>query len=161
MSDLAPHQDNRTFLVVVDDSTEMQNALYYACRRAHMTGGRVALLYVIEPGELQSWASVQHLLQEERRQQAEQLLQRYAGVVHELTGHLPVLHIREGNRRDELMSLIEEDKDLSILVLGAATGSDGPGPLIAHLVHKAVTKLRIPLVIVPGWLTPDQLDQVT
>lgn len=158
---MTPHQDNRTFLVVIDDSGEMQNALYYACRRARMTGGRVALLYVIEPGELQNWLRVQDVFRDEQRQKAEQAIQRYAAVAHTLTGRLPVLHIREGNRRDALLSLIDEDKDLSILVLGAASGSDGPGPLISHLVQKGLTKLRIPLVIVPGWLSPEELDLVT
>ena len=30
----------RVFLVVVDESPEMRNALRYACRRAKRTGGR-------------------------------------------------------------------------------------------------------------------------
>ncbi|HET6196559.1 MAG TPA: universal stress protein, partial [Acetobacteraceae bacterium] len=40
---------DRVFLVVVDESPEMRNALHYACRRAKRTGGRVALLYVMPP----------------------------------------------------------------------------------------------------------------
>ena len=43
----------RVFLVVVDESEELQTALHYAARRAAHTGGRLALLYVIEPSELQ------------------------------------------------------------------------------------------------------------
>ena len=43
----ATHQ--RIFLVVVDDSEELNIALTYACLRARNSGGRVALLYVIEP----------------------------------------------------------------------------------------------------------------
>ena len=43
----------RTFLCVVDESEELHQALRYACRRAKSTGGRVALLYVIEPVEFQ------------------------------------------------------------------------------------------------------------
>ncbi len=34
----------RIFLVVVDETEEMQKALHFACRRALHTGGRVALL---------------------------------------------------------------------------------------------------------------------
>lgn len=40
----------RTFLVVVDETEEMRNALRYACRRAQHTNGRVALLNVVETG---------------------------------------------------------------------------------------------------------------
>ncbi|CCG42445.1 universal stress protein [Magnetospirillum molischianum] len=41
----------RVFLVVVDDTPEQPAALRYASRRARSTGGRVALLRVIEPTE--------------------------------------------------------------------------------------------------------------
>ena len=35
------------FLVVVDDSEEMHQALQFACGRARSVGGRVALMYCI------------------------------------------------------------------------------------------------------------------
>ena len=60
----------RVFLVVVDDSPEMQVALRYAALRARSTGGRVALLYVIEPSDLQQWMAVESLMREERREEA-------------------------------------------------------------------------------------------
>ena len=41
----------RVFLVVVDESEEYRIAVHYAARRAAHTGGRVALLYVIEPAD--------------------------------------------------------------------------------------------------------------
>jgi len=66
----------RVFLVVVDESEELQVAVHYAARRAAHTGGRVALLYVIEPTELQHWRAIEDLAREERREEAEQLLQR-------------------------------------------------------------------------------------
>ena len=37
------------FLVVVDDSEEMHQALQFACGRARSVGGRVALMYCIVP----------------------------------------------------------------------------------------------------------------
>ena len=43
----------RVFLVVVDESEEYRLAVHYAARRAAHTGGRLALLYVIEPAEMQ------------------------------------------------------------------------------------------------------------
>ena len=47
MSEQPSRAEERVFLVVVDESPEMRNALRYACRRAKRTGGRVALLYVM------------------------------------------------------------------------------------------------------------------
>ncbi|MCY3596398.1 MAG: universal stress protein, partial [Rhodospirillales bacterium] len=37
------------FLVCIDDSQECRTALRFACMRAQNTGGKVSLIYVIEP----------------------------------------------------------------------------------------------------------------
>ena len=148
----------RVFLVVVDESEEMKLAVRYAARRAQHTGGRVALLYVIEPTDLQQWMAVETLMREERREEAEALLHAIADQVAELSGSMPVIYIREGRPRDELVALIEEEPSISILVLAASTGPEGPGPLISALTGKQGTKLRIPVTIVPGILSEQQID---
>jgi nucleotide-binding universal stress UspA family protein len=155
----ATHQ--RIFLVVVDDSEELNIALTYACLRARNTGGRVALLVVIEPSDFQHWIAVEDIMREERRTEAEQILQRHAKQVNEITGGLPILYVREGERRDELLALIDEEPSISILVLAAGTGPEGPGPLVTHLAGKGVGKLRIPLTLVPGSLKREQLELIT
>lgn len=151
----------RIFLVVVDESPELQIALRYACLRARKSGGKVALLYVIEPGEMQHWLAVENLIREEQRTEAEQKLQKLARDVNKLTGTLPALYVREGNRRDEVLALIEEEPSISILVLAAGTDPEGPGPLIAYFTNRGLTKLRIPLTIVPGGLSDESLDAIT
>ena len=148
----------RVFLVVVDESVEMPVALHYASRRAGRTGGRVAMLRVIPREEGHGLASVEALMREEARQEAEQLLQRLARTVIDLTGTLPCLYIREGSLRDELIDLVDHDPDISIIVLAAGTGPEGPGPLISYLASKGMPKLRIPVTIVPGSLTNEQID---
>src|ERR1700730_3959397 len=100
--------NERGFIVVVDDSEELKLALRYASRRAQHTGGRVAMLYVIEPSDLQQWMAVETLMREERREEAEALLHKLATGVAELSGSMPVIYIREGRRRDELLALIDE-----------------------------------------------------
>ena len=42
-----------------------------------------------------------------------------------------------------------------------ATGPDGPGPLVAHLVNKVAGRLRVPVTIVPGSLDDAQLAALT
>jgi nucleotide-binding universal stress UspA family protein len=151
----------RVFLVVVDESEELQTALQYAARRAAHTGGRIALLYVIEPSELQHWVAIENLAREESREEAEQLLQRVCEEIAPIAGTMPMVYIREGRRRDELLALIAEEPSISILVLAAGTDPEGPGPLITYLTGQAVARLRIPITIVPGGLTPEQLDAVS
>jgi nucleotide-binding universal stress UspA family protein len=150
----------RIFLVVVDDSEEMPMALYYATRRARHTGGRVALLHVTPRPEVLGLAGIEALMREEARQEAEQLLQRLARTVVDDGGPLPILHLREGSLRDELLDLVTSDPTITVLVLAAGTGPEGPGPLISFLASKALTKLHIPVTIVPGGLTREQMDQI-
>jgi nucleotide-binding universal stress UspA family protein len=154
-------RSERTFLVVVDDSDEMRAAIRYACRRARHTGGRVALLRVIAPAEFQHFAAIGNLMRDEARAEAETLLTRLAGQLQEISGELPVIYVREGDPRDELLALIDEEPTISILVLAAGTGSEGPGPLISALTGRAVNRLRIPLTIVPGSLTDQVIDSLT
>lgn len=155
------HNPDRVFLVVVDESPELRAALHFACLRTRHTGGRVALLYVLEPTETQHWAAVEDLMREERRAEAEATMKRVADEVFEWSGVMPVLYMREGEVRDELLKLIEEEPTISILVLGAATGPDGPGPLVTHLAAKAIGRLRVPVAIVPGGLSDAQLAALT
>ncbi|MFQ6018120.1 MAG: universal stress protein [Kiloniellaceae bacterium] len=152
---------DRVFLVVVDETEEMKVALRYACRRARHTGGRVALLYVIEPADFQHWMAVGDLMREEARSEGEQLLQKLAAEVNRLVGAIPVLYVREGKARDELLKLLEEEPSISILVLGANTGSRGPGPLVSALTGKMVGKLRVPVTIVPGNLSDEAIDSIS
>jgi nucleotide-binding universal stress UspA family protein len=150
----------RVFLCVVDESEELHQALRYACRRAKSTGGRVALLYVIEPVEFQHWMAVSHLMEEERREQAEEMLQVVASVVQKLSGATPVVYIREGKLTETLMQVIEEENNFSILVIGASTIGEGPGRLINY-VMKRVGKLPIPITIVPGSLSDEEIDAIS
>ncbi len=154
-------QDERIFLVVIDESEEMRVALRYAALRAKTTGGRVALFSVIEPPEGHHWAAVGELIEEEQRQAAEAALQRFADEVKHLSGKVPVIYIRQGVPSDALLHLIDEEPTISILILAAGTGRAGPGPLIAALTGKAYQRLAIPLTIVPGTLTDEEIDALT
>ena len=64
----------RKFLVVVDGTPEVHAALRFAARRAHGTGGSVALLLVIEPGGFEHWLGVESLMKEEALDEAETIL---------------------------------------------------------------------------------------
>ncbi|KAA2213779.1 universal stress protein [Teichococcus oryzae] len=152
---------DRVFLVMVDDSAERRVAMRYACLRARNGGGRVALLRVIEPEGTVEWAGVGAMLQEERREEAEKLLSGLAAEVQEITGGLPILLIREGEPRDELLALLKEDPRLSILILASGVNGGGPGPLITALTGRYAPQLRVPLTIVPGNLDDAELDRVT
>ena len=151
----------RKFLVIVDDTPECRLALRFASRRAYNTRGGVTLLSVVPPAEFQHWLGVESLMQEEAREAAEALLKQLAAEVNKTTGIVPELVIRIGNTSEEMMDLINEDQEVSVLVLGASAAEEGPGPLVSALANQLSGTFRVPITIVPGNLTDEQIDALT
>ncbi|MFT5486118.1 MAG: hypothetical protein ACI9JL_003016 [Paracoccaceae bacterium] len=154
-------RSNRVFLCVVDNTQECVNAIYFAACRARRTGGRLALLYIMEPAEFQHWMAVEEKMREEARAEAEDFLHKHSSQVQEWTGEMPTLYVREGKPAETILGLIEEEPRISILVLGAGTDKKGPGPLVSSIGGKMSGKFPIPITIVPGTLTFEQLDMLT
>ena len=146
----------RKFLVVVDTSPECSVAVRFATRRAQATGGRVTLLAVAELPEMQQWRGVEEIMKDEAREEAEKLIRDAAKCVNELSGIVSEFVIAEGRAPDCLLDLLKSDSEISILVLAAATGSDGPGPLVATVGTSS--NYPIPVTIVPGTLTDAEID---
>lgn len=155
-------EPQRVFLVVVDESDEMRNALRFACRRAQHTRGRVALLYVIEPVEFQHWIGVGRVMEEEARLEAERRMQTLAAEVFAQTGSMPAVHIREGQRAEQLVQLLDEEPSISLLVLATAVEGKDPGPLVTYLINNiGRNQFRVPVTLVPGQLTHDEIDALS
>jgi len=100
-------------------------------------------------------------MEAERREEAERLLAGLAAEVLEVTGARPILLVREGEPREELLAQVEEDPRVSVLVLASAAASTGPGPLITALTGRHAGRLLVPLTIVPGTLDDAALERVT
>jgi len=94
----------------------------------------------------------------EARENAEEKMATHAEYAKKLTKDTPVLHVREGDIKDELLALIDEEPDISLLVLGADTKTENAGPLINFLMAKGASRCRVPITVVPGNLTDEQLD---
>ena len=158
MSDSSKLLRRRKFLVVVDKTPEHRVALRFATRRALHTGGIVSLVTIVTLPDKQQWSSVQALMLDEVYEEAESILYSAASEVFALSGKLPELVIREGRKRDALMTLINEDRDISILVLAAGTAREGPGPLVAAIAGDPRVGYPIPVTIVPGALSDAEID---
>jgi len=153
----------RTFLVVVDKSTELRAALRFACRRVVNSGGTVALFHALPLIEFQNFATVGELMDHEAKTEAERLLQQVAADVHRQTGKFPELYLRQGDTLPELQKVIAEHSGISMLVLGAGTGAtgEGPGPIVSAISGKLAGMLDIPVTIVPGDLSDERIDALT
>ena len=124
----------RKFLVVADDSAEFSAALRFACARARATGGRIAMMRVLEPPVFEQWSGVREEIERQQRAEAEALLQKLAAQVVEATGHPPeFIVVESGDVRGALRSVVSKDPEIKILVLAAATHGRGPGPLVSAI----------------------------
>lgn len=145
----------RKFLVVIDKTPEHKAALRFAARRAQHTGGRVTLMCPAVPPDFQQWKGVEEIMRDEAHAEAEAMLFEAAQTVIDVAGILPELVIPYGLVPECLMTLLKQDKDISILVLASGTGKAGPGPLVSMF---GTTVQSIPVTIVPGNFTDEQID---
>jgi nucleotide-binding universal stress UspA family protein len=149
----------RKFLVVLDDSRECLNAMRFAALRAEHTGGAVEVLSVIPPDEFNHWIGVGDIMREEARERIVAHFEVFAKWMRDKHGLDPNLVIREGEPVDEILAQVREDRQIGVLVLGAAADKKGPGPLVTQLTRSAGT-LPVPITIVPGDLSKAELEQI-
>ncbi|MBI1238037.1 MAG: universal stress protein [Alphaproteobacteria bacterium] len=157
-SETAALARRRKFLVVVDETPECKVALRFAARRAQHTNGLVTLIYVIEPADFQQWAAVERAMRDEAQREAEAIVHAASREVNEIVGLTPEVYIREGKKVEEVRAILKDDPDISILVLGSSTGNEGPGPLVSIAAGNSQNAFPIPVTIVPGSLTNEEVD---
>lgn len=110
------------------------------------------------PASFQQWAGVERMMREEAQAEAERLLHEAAKVVNDLAGDMPELVIREGVLAEEVLALIREDRAISIMVLATSTGTEGPGPLVSMIAGPISRAYPLPVTVVPGSLSDEDID---
>jgi|SRR6185295_2909863 nucleotide-binding universal stress UspA family protein len=152
----------RKFLVVVDETPECDRAVYYGTRRAARTNGKLVMLAVVPVGESnQQWLGVGDLMRQEAHEEVEKRLDHFAARARNLAGVEAERVVREGVKADEVVKAIDADGDIDILVLAAGTGNEGPGPLVTSLAGAGSSTFPIPITIVPGNLSDEELDALS
>ncbi|MEM8570501.1 MAG: universal stress protein [Pseudomonadota bacterium] len=151
----------RKFLIILDDLPEMLNAMRYAAIRAAKTGGAVEMLAIISSEDFQHFMGVADVMRAEANEKVEAHFQVFKDRMEKREGITPTLAIREGDKVDAVLAHIKDTPEVAILVLGAGTGKGGPGPVVAALTGRRMGELRVPVVIVPGSMTKDEILAVT
>jgi nucleotide-binding universal stress UspA family protein len=146
------------FMVVVDETPECARAVHFAARRASRTGASLVMLSAIDPPDNFEWIGVGEAMIAEAEEDAQKLLDAAAQEARSAAGVEPEQIIQVGDKATCIGKLIDEDEDISFLVLAAGTGKDGPGPLVSTIAGKAAASFPIPIVIVPGGLTDEEID---
>lgn len=150
----------RTYLVVMDESSEAEKAIHFAARRAAKTGGNVHIVAVTPPADFVQWGGVQATMDEEARQRAETMVMGLAGTLMQESGIRPIITVRSGEPIPIIRAILKEEADIAALVLAAAANGT-PGPLVAHFTGAEVGKMPCPIMIVPGGLSREEMERLS
>lgn len=148
-------------LVIVDDTAEGDRAVHYASRWAIRAGGSVVMLRIVEvENQNQQWLGVADIMRAEAIEEANTALDRASGRANGIAAITPERVIREGDPTEQMIDVIDKDVDITMLVLAANPGPEGPGPIITAMAN-AVGTFPVPVIIVPGDLTDAQIDALS
>lgn len=147
----------RKFMAVIDNTPECYKAMHYAGRRAKNSNGGLVLLFIIPEGDFQQWLGVEEIMRAEAREEAEAAMAKAAQTVRETIGIEPEIVICEGSATQTINAVIEDDRDVAILVLAAGSTKEGPGPLVSMIAGRGAV-FPIPVTVLPDTLTNEEID---
>lgn len=151
---------SKVYLVVASENEEFNLSLRYAARIAHKNKAQVGILFVIDEEDFHHWGEVESIIQQELRHKAETFLWESAKKINELNGKLPIFYIAEGTKIDSIIKTIESDPTIKTLILSGRTGPGGPGNLVGYFTGKGLSRLTVPLTLVPGNIEPHRIDAI-
>ena len=150
----------KKFLIVIDESKELEKAIYFAAKRAIHTDGKLSLLYIVDPAVNAQWSRIENLIEQEATSEAKKLCRGWAQKIKSRFDIDSEVIIKMGDRCEELLKLVGEDKNIRFLVLASSANNEEPGPLIKALTGKKIKDLSIPMVIIPGSLSEKEIDLI-
>ncbi len=156
--DAMKHQTIK-FIVCVDGREESHVALRLACIKARKRNGEVDILHVVEPAETQPLFGVSDKMRDERIEEAQAMLADLSTMAESITGKAPRLLLKEGPIGDTIVQTAAET-DVNMLVIGVTPGSTR-GKLVSWLSTQLGEKLLMPMMLVPGNLTDQQIIEIS
>ncbi|HEY6048094.1 MAG TPA: universal stress protein [Sphingomicrobium sp.] len=157
---MGAQKPKRTYLVVVDDSEEARVALRFAARRAAKTNGRIEVLGIVEPQDFVQFGGVQAAIEQEQKLRIEGVVSSSIGEILDESGVEANIIIQQGEVVRSVRDYVGEREEIAALVLGAAP-SGNPGPLVANFAGTDAGKLPCPVMIIPGSLSDERLEQLS
>ena len=150
----------KKFLIIIDESKELEKAIYFAANRAIHTEGELSLLYIVDPAVNAQWSRIENLIEQEATSEAKKLCRIWSQKIKSRFGIESEVIIKMGDRCEELLKLVQEDRSIRFLVLASSANNEEPGPLIKALTGKTIKNLSIPMVIIPGSLSEKDIDLI-
>src|SRR5258705_11891543 len=153
-------EHKRTYLVVIDDSAGGNVALRFAARRAAKTKGRIEVLGIVEAQDFVQFGGVQAAIEEEQRLRIEGVVSAAVGELLDEAGIEANIIVQQGEPVKAVREFIGARLDVAALGLGAAP-SGNPGPPVANFCGNDAGKLPGPVMLIPGSLDDERLEQLS
>ena len=150
----------KKFLVVIDDSNELKNAIHFAAQRAKNTDGTLSMLYVVDHAINAQWSKVEHLIEQEETSEAKKICRNWVQIIKDKFNIDTEIIIKLGKKKDEIIKILKEDKDIRFLVLATSGDGENPGPVIKSLLSSKMRDLSIPIVLVHGSMDEKDIDLI-
>ncbi len=146
-----------TYLLCVNDAEYSKVALKFAGRMAKRKKARIIMLHVTEPTDFQSFGAIANKIKAETEKSAHKLLNN---LTKEIDTEVILMH-KEGFIGEEIVKVAEENHDIDLLIVGAAAETGSKSKTLQPLVANIGSKIMIPMIIIPGNLTDQQIDLLT
>lgn len=150
----------KKFLVVIDDSMELKNAIHFAAQRAKNTNGALAMLYVVDHAINAQWSKVEHLIEQEETSEAKKICRNWSQLIKDKFDIDTEIILKLGNKKEEIIKLLRDDKNIRFLVLATSADGENPGPIIKSLLSSKMRDLSIPIVLVPGSMEEKDINLI-
>ena len=151
----------RTYLVVVDDSAEARVALRFAARRAGKTDGRIEVLGIVEPQDFVQFGGVQAAMEEEQRLRIEGVVSSAIGEILDESGIEAENHHSPGRGGAERCATMSRAATKSRHWCSARRQAGSPGPLVVNFTGADAGLLPCPVMIIPGSMDDERLEQLS
>ncbi|WP_208441694.1 universal stress protein [Bartonella raoultii] len=155
-----PRRDHKKkILVIIDETPECRRAVSFAAHHAQNTKKTLVLLCVVDTAEFQHFLGVNDVVRTESRQNAHKMLGELAEDIRTTYALETEIMMREGQTINEISKLIDEDKEIALIVLAASEHTEGPGPLI-QLIGNRGTAFSIPVTVIPSNLSDEDIESI-
>ncbi len=151
----------RQILVLVEVEKTARSAVHWAAHWALRTRDSLMFLHVIEPEQLLNFGSVHDMVRAERWQEAQKEMDPLVIEAEKITGIKPKVLLREGPLKETVRTVLQEQTNLSLMVMSANHREKGPAPFVGYLASRMGSRVQVPLVLVPDSLTPEKIEELT
>ena len=159
-ADPGQEKTHDVYLIVCTEKEELSVSLRYTARMAAYNNANMALLATMDTQEFQHWQNVENMMRRELRDKTEKKVWTIGKKINELNGLFPIIYIKEGEKENAVLDVLKEDPNIKMIVFAGNTGSGGPGTLVNYFTSKGLSKIKVPVVVVPGNLQSNEIDEL-